>query len=54
MASLLRSGLMAGVFLTSVANGSDALAQTSATVTRPDGTKIETAIFGPTSMRITV
>ncbi|MCW2248124.1 outer membrane autotransporter protein [Azospirillum fermentarium] len=54
MASLVRSGLMAGVLLTAAANGPDALAQATATVTRPDGTTIETAVLSPTSIRVTV
>lgn len=54
MASLLRRGLMAGALLTVAVSGSEALAQTSSVIARPDGTKIETTIFSPTSIRVTI
>lgn len=54
MASTIRRGVLAALFLTAATFGSAAQAQMNTVITRPDGTRIETEVLGPTNIRVTL
>lgn len=54
MGSMFRRSLLAALLIAAGTSGSAVVAQTMSTISRPDGTRIETTIFSPTSLRVTV